>query len=412
VSRYIPKPLPELPLPDKPSLAVLPFANMSGDPAQEYFSDGITDDLITDLSQISSLFVIARYSSFTYKGKPTKVQEIGRELGVRYVLEGSVQKVEGRVRVNAQLVDATTGYHLWSERYDRPLAEIFAVQDEIRQQIVANLQVEMYEAEIARVQRIPTVDLTAYDFYLRGRAVGDRALFETNSGANAQARELFEKAIELDPHYASAYAQLGFTYWLAHFYGWEKDRAQALEQAFTLVQKAVVLDASLPAPHRILGQIYFWKRQYDRAISEMEQAIALNPNNADGYERLGNVLGTAGRPKEAISLIEKAMRLNPRYPSYYLVNLGIAYLADGRCEEALTPLKKVLTMTPDFTPAHTNLAICYAELGRLEEAKASAETVMRLNPQFSLDAVRRGAPIKDPALLERQMAALRKAGLK
>jgi adenylate cyclase len=237
-------------------------------------------------------------------------------------------------------------------------------------------------------------------------------LFETKSEANAQARELFEKAIALDPHYASAYAELGFTYWLAHFYGWEKDRAQALEQAFTLVQKAVVLDASLPAPHRILGQIYFWKKQFEQAISEMERAIALNPNSADGYERLGNVLGTGGQPKEAIRLIEKAMRLNPRYPSYYLVNLGIAYFADGRYEEALIPLKKVLTMTPNFTPAHTNLAACYSELGRLEEAKASAETVMRLNPQFSLDAVRRGAPIKDPALLERQIAALRKAGLK
>jgi adenylate cyclase len=407
-----PTPAPALPLPDKPSIVVLPFANMSNDPEQDYFSDGITEDLTSDLSKISNLFVIARNSAFTYKGKAVKVQDVSREMGVRYVLEGSVRKADNQVRITAQLIDGTTGGHLWSERYDRPLQDVFALQDEVRQQIVANLRVEVLEAETARVQRVPTENLTAYDLYLRGLEAVFHALRETKQEANVQARQMFEKAIELDPHYAGAYAELGFTYWLAHLYGWDKDRAQSLEQAFTLAQKAVALDDALPLSHRILGQVYLWKKQHEQAIAEMERAITLDPNNADGYERLGNVLANAGRPKEAIGLIEEAMRLNPRYPSHYLVNLGIAHLAAGQYDEALIPLKRVLALTPNFAPAHANLAVCYAELGRLEEARAEMAEAQRLVPNTSLEGVKQSAPFKDPADLERYLAALRKAGLK
>ena len=212
-----------LPLPDKPSIAVLPFVNMSDDPKQEYFSDGITEDITTDLSKISSLFVIARNSAFTYKGKAVKVQDVSREMGVRYVLEGSVRKTENQVRITAQLIDATTGYHLWSERYDRPLQDIFTLQDEIRQTIVLALKVKLTPEEQERFQRAPTDNLAAYDLYLRGLESRRLALRETKKEANSQARQMFEKAIELDPHYAAAHAGLGWTYFLDYFSQWSTD---------------------------------------------------------------------------------------------------------------------------------------------------------------------------------------------
>ncbi|HJY81747.1 MAG TPA: adenylate/guanylate cyclase domain-containing protein, partial [Candidatus Binatia bacterium] len=329
-----------LPLPDKPSIVVLPFTNMSEDPGQDYFSDGITEDITTDLSKISSLFVIARNSAFTYKGKAVKVQDASREMGVRYVLEGSVRKAGDQVRITTQLIDATTGGHLWSERYDRSLKDIFALQDEIAQQIIANLRVEVFEAEMERVRRAPTDNLTAYDYVLRGLESLLRAFYEVKKEANAQARQMFEKAVELDPKYAGAYGVLGLTYFLDWLYGWNTDRAQSLEKAFEMAQRAVVLDDSLPSPHRILGTVYQWKKQYDQAIAEAERAITLDPNNADGYMSLGDILVYAGRPEEAIGLHEKAMRLNPRYPPQYLNTLGYAYLVAGRYEEALAPLKK------------------------------------------------------------------------
>jgi adenylate cyclase len=245
-----------LPLPDKPSIVVLPFANMSSDPEQEYFSDGITEDLTSDLSQLSSLFVISRNSAFTYKGKAVKLPAVSRELGVRYVVEGSVRKAGDQVRITAQLIDATQDQHLWSERYNRPLTEIFALQDEIRQKIMTALKVKLTPEEQERFQRAPTNNLEAYDFYLRGVESGLRAFSETRKEANAQARQMFEKAIELDPKYAGAYVGLGQTYFLDWFYRWGPDPAQSLERPFELAQKAVALDDSLPLPHRVLSQVY------------------------------------------------------------------------------------------------------------------------------------------------------------
>jgi len=400
-----------LPLPDRPSIVVLPFVNMSEDPKQDYFSDGLTEDLTSDLSQLSSLFVISRNSAFTYKGKAVKLPEVSRELGVRYVLEGSVRKAGDQVRVTAQLVDATKDQHLWSERYDRPLTELFALQDEIRQKIVTALKVKLTPEEHERFQRAPTNNLEAYDFYLRGRESLLRALYETKKEANEQAQQMFEKAIELDPKYAGVYAWLGATYWFDWFYRWGPDPAQSLEQALEIGQRAVALDDSLSMPHRILGIVYLWKKQYEQAIVEAERAIALDPNEADGYASLGNILVFAGRPEEGIELAEKAMRLNPRYPPSYLNNLGFAYRVAGRYEEALAPLKKVLTLNPNFALAHVNLASCYAELDRLEEARAEVAEALRLNPNWSLKTARQ-VPYKDPAEVERFLAGLRKAGLK
>jgi adenylate cyclase len=248
-----------LPLPDKPSIIVLPFVNMSEDPTQEYFSDGITEELTGSLSRIHGLFVISRNSAFTYKGKAVKVQ------------------------------DATTGGHVWSDRYDRQLRDIFALQDEITQQIVAALRGEIGKAELTRVRRIPTGNVTAYDFYLRRLESAFRVASETTKEANAHARQMFEKAVELDPMYAEAYVGLSRTYFDDWFYQWANDRAQALEQALERAQRAVALDDSLPGAHQLLGHIYVWKRQYEQAIAEGQQAIALDPNDADGYARLGTI---------------------------------------------------------------------------------------------------------------------------
>ncbi|MBI3303901.1 MAG: guanylyl cyclase, partial [Deltaproteobacteria bacterium] len=265
-SSLSPQAEPALPLPDKPSIAVLPFTNMSSDPEQEYFSDGITEDLITDLSRLSGLFVIARNSVFFYKGKAVKVEEISRELGVRYVLEGSVRKADNRVRITAQLVDATTGHHLWVERYDRPLKDIFALQDEIVQKIVTTLKLQLMLWEQGILVRKRTDNLEAYDYFLRGWAYYLRFTKE----AHAQARQMFEKALELDPEYAVVYAWLGDAHWMEWANQWSQD-PQNLERAFELAQRAAALDDSLPDAHMELGILYLWRdRRYKQAIAEAE----------------------------------------------------------------------------------------------------------------------------------------------
>jgi TolB-like protein/class 3 adenylate cyclase/Tfp pilus assembly protein PilF len=397
-----------LPLPNKPSIVVLPFANMSNDPEQEYFSDGITEDITSDLSKIAGLFVIARNSAFTYKGKAVKVQDVSREMGVRYVLEGSVRKAGEQVRITAQLVDATTGQHLWTERYDRPLTGIFAVQDEITQQIAVHLNVEMWEAERERVRRIPTENLSAYDAFLRG---SEYFLRGATKETHAQARQMFERAIELDPQYAAAYQALGGNYFLEWAAQWSQD-PQTLEQALTLAQKAIILDESLSWAHALLGNIYLWKKQHEQALAEGELAVALDPNSEAGYMALGDILNFSGRPAEALGAMEKAMRLNPRYPPFYLRIVGTAYYLSGRYEEAVEAYKRVLTRNPNWLLTHVNLALLYSELGREQEARAEVAEVLRLSPNFSLEGVRRTWPYKDPAVTERMLAALRKAGLK
>ena len=295
VYRSVSPPLPPpLPLPGKPSLAVLPFTNMSGDPEQEYFSDGLTNALITDLSKFSGLFVIARNSTFTYKGQAVNVKEVGREFGVRYVLEGSTQKAADRVRVTANLVEAATSRHLWGESYDRPLTDIFAVQDEIVQQIGVTLRVKILEAEQDRARRIPTENLTAYDAWLRGLEQYWRLTLE----GIRQARQLFEQAIALDPQYAEAYAWLGVTYYAEWAVGnWDP---QLLERAGELTQQALALDDSLPVAYQYWG--YTHQKQPEQAIAAGEQAIALDPNNADAYVTLAEILALTGRPAEAVGL--------------------------------------------------------------------------------------------------------------
>ncbi len=398
-----------LPLPDKPSLAVLPFTNISGDTEQEYFSDGLTEDLITDLSRLSGLFVIARTSTFTYKGKAVKVEEIGRELGVQYVLEGSVRKVDTQVRINAQLIDATTGGHLWSERYDRPLTDIFALQDDITQKIVAALEVKLTKGEHEHLVHRTTDNLEAYDYLLRGRTYYFRYTKETN----AQARQMFERAFALDPAYADACAFLGFTYWLEWVLQWSPNPPQSLERFAGLAHQALALDDSLPLPHAAVGNVYLWKDQhYEQAVAELQKAVSLAPNNADVYWVLAEGLNMAGRHEEALAPIQKAMRLNPHYPANYPFNLGWAYDGTGQIEAALAAYKRAVNLNPDFLATHLHLADLYSELGREAEARAEAAEILRISPHFSVEEFRQNDAHADRARLERLVANLRKAGLK
>ncbi|UCE33081.1 MAG: adenylate/guanylate cyclase domain-containing protein [Deltaproteobacteria bacterium] len=399
--------IPAIELPDKPSIAVLPFANMSGDPEQEYFSDGITDDLITDLSKISGLFVIARNSVFAYKGKTAKMERVSRELGIRYVLQGSVRKAGDRIRITAQLVDVNTGGHLWAEKYDRDLKDIFALQDEVTQKIVTALAVRLTKDEQERLVRKGTDNVEAYDYTLRG----GEYFFRFTKGANAQAQQMFETAINLDPEYASAHSWLGWTHWIEWSFGWSQD-PQSLERAFELAQMAIALDDSLPDAHRLLGSVYLWKKRHEQAIAVFEKSIALNPNHADAIRGLGETLYFAGKPEEAIRLIKRGMRLNPIYPVWYLLNLGHAYFLTGRYEESIAALKRALVRNPHVWPAHVYLAASYIALGKEKKARAEAAEIVRINPNFSLETMRQRLPYKDQAVLERLFDSLRKAGLK
>jgi adenylate cyclase len=393
-----------LPLPDKPSIAVLPFDNLSADPEQEYFSDGITNDIITDLSKFGGLFVVASNSTFTYKNKPTKVQEVSRDLGVRYVLEGGVQKAGDRVRINAQLIDATTGQHLWAERFDRSMDDIFAVQDEITEKIVATVFVKLDSTERHRALRKPTESAEAYDLDMRAREIWHRWGKENN----VEARRLWEKVIELDPEYALAYGGIAWT--LAHDYVYYGGPGESLERAFEAAQKAVSLDIVYFMTRWTLGFVLMQKRLYDQAITAYEQALALNPNWADLLAEMANALTRVGRPQDAIEQMKKAMRLNPLSPNFYAWFLGSAYYHAGQYEEAIVALKPLLHV--GWPSISRRLAASYAQLGRLDEARAQAAESLKLDPDFSIVTFSKTEAYKNPSDLEHYLDGLRKAGLK
>jgi adenylate cyclase len=395
-----------LPLPDRPSLAVLPFTNLSKDPMQEYFSDGVTEDLITGLSKVSGLFVIARNSVFTYKGKPVKVREVGRDLGVRYVLEGGVQRVGSRVRITAQLVDATTGFHIWAERYDREVNDIFALQDEVTQHIVRAMAVKLTDAEKARPGRSPTGVPEAYDLVLRGHEERKRATRE----GNAEARRLFVKALDLDPDYASAYAGLSWTHLQSWQFLWSTDR-ESLERARELAERATALDDTLVDAYHLLGQVYLWRKEHDRAIAQAERAVALAPNDADGYETLAEILGWSGRAEESIRLIRQAMRLNPRYPFFYLWTLGHALYLVERRQEALHAFGKIVELNPKFVPAYAYQAVVLSEMGRVKAAREAWDKAGQISPGASMPALRERLPYKRPTDLDRFLTAAHRASM-
>jgi adenylate cyclase len=400
------------PLPDKPSIAVLPFNNLSGDPAQDYIADGISENIISTLSKISEMFVIARNSTFTYKGKPVKVQQVSEELGVRYVLEGSVQKMGNRVRITAQLIDAITGHHLWSEKYDRDMKDLFALQDEITHKIIVELQVKLTEGEQARVSHKSTTNLEAWSYAVRGLKLFEHVSKENN----AKAMELLERAVELDPGYVWAWVRLAWTHIVARKPGWSQSPSASLKKAVEISQKVLVLDESDSDVRALLGVVYLIQKRYEQAITEGEKSVVLGPTNAQAHVLLAVSMNVVGKFDDAIELVKRAMRLHPYYPAYYLRWLGEAYLMTGHYEDALTVYKQQLGRSQgefQILRTHIYMAEVYIGLCREEEARTHTAEVLKLNPKFSLEQARKYGihGYKDPALLERRLNALRKAGL-
>jgi adenylate cyclase len=397
-------------LPDKASIAVLPFVNMSGDPKDEYLSDGLTEQLIMGLSRIDKMLVISQNSTFVYKGKPVKVQQVAEELGVRYVIEGSVLKSGDKVRITAQLIDALTGRHIWSEKYDRELRDIFALQDEITMKIVMGTRVELTEGEQARVwqKKGTTQNMQAYEKNMQGLVFMRRGTKQDNSTA----RGLFEEAITLDPNYVWAYVNLGLTHMWDARAGWSESPAKSLQVAYELAQKSLAMDQSNDIAHSVLASIYAIKRQYDKALPEAERAVALNPNGSEAYYFLAGIVGCSGNWAESVSYIQMSIRLNPLPTASKYYMLGRSYFMLGKYDEAVVELKNALQKDPNFIVSYIYLAECFSSMGRNEEAAAAAKEVLRLNPKFSVEAHAKTLPYKDEADVQKEVVALRKAGLK
>ncbi len=392
-----------LPLPNIPSIAVLPFVNVSGDREQEYFSDGITDDLITSLSRVPNLFVIARTSTFTYKGKAAKVQDISRDLGVQYVLEGSIRKAADTVRITAQLVDASSGDHLWAAHYDRPLRDIFSLQDEIVRKIATTLRLRLSVDQFQEVVGQHTDNLEAYDYYLRCWE------YSWTEEENAKGARMCEKALELDPGYADAYALLGSRYWYAFAVQFKQyGGPDALDRSIQLYQRAISLDDANAPAHAGLGRLYGYKQQYDQAVAEGERAIALAPGSAWVSFWVGATLSRSGKPAEGLACVEKAERLDPHSRAFDEFEESVAYVLMGRYQEAVPVLRAHLATYPNFLGGHWYLIVAYSELNR----PAEALELLRVSPHFSVGTWKESAPFKDQAFVDRADADLLKAGLK
>ncbi|WP_299624781.1 BTAD domain-containing putative transcriptional regulator [Pelagibius sp.] len=398
-----------LPLPEKPSIAVLPFKNLAPDDRSDHFVDGLTESIISELSRHPDLFVIASTSVFTYKGQPVKVQRVAQDLGVRHVLEGSVQMSESRVRVTAQLIDALNGHHLWAERYEGELTDIFALQDEVTRKIVGSLATS-YGGRLTKAWRTLSLrktetKLSAYDCLLRG----EMQIEEMTRSAVLAARRLFERAIEIDPRYARAHAKLAFTYILALSDGWAGDSDLAADRARALARKAIDLDDADPWGHWALGTISFCGfADYDRGLECYETALALCPNDADVLADHGWVLSLAGRPRQGIERIQQAMRLNPRCPRWYMTGLGLAYHDAGLYEQAVTVLEKGPLDNPTL---RLYLAASYSRLGRDEQAYRQVETIRKAEPGLSVEGLRTRAAYRHAKDFEHLLEGLMQAGL-
>lgn len=370
----------------RPAIAVLAFDNLSRDPDQEYFADGISEDLITLLSCGRLLPVIARNSSFVFKGKAVDVKQVGRELGVRYVVEGSVRRAGGRVRVSAQLIDATTGHHVWAERYDRDLSDIFAVQDEITETIARAIEPAVGSVERRRALAKPPQNLDTWDLYQR--AVSHMA--NQTRESQREARALCERALELDPAFSEPAALASRTHIFDVFNQWSDDVEASATEAMRLAEQSVALDPENARCHGALAWACIFSQQAERASEEFERAIALNPSYTSGYWGLGVALYSLGRPDDAVAMIEKAIRLSPQDPSlsFFLHNLGMAHFVAGRYADAADAARRAIALRPDQPAHHRLLAACCGHLGQLGEARAELAELVRLAPDFSLEAFR------------------------
>jgi adenylate cyclase len=394
--------------PHAPSIVVLPFTNLSGDPKFEYFSDGMTEDIITDLSKLSGLMVVARNSAFAYKDQPLSLKTVADELGVRYVLEGSVRRSGDDLRVNVKLIDAMNGSHLWAERYNRRMKDIFSVQDDVRGNIIKALALSLTDDEKRTVAQRYTQNIKAYDLLLQGQSFYARSSREDNT----RARELYSRAIRLDPNFARAHAAVALTYAEESRYGWSDSAKVSMQQAVAFARKAVALDSSIPQTHWALGYVFVLDHQYDEAVSAAERAIALDPNNADAYTTLAFGRVYQGRSKEAVPLVQKAMQLNPHYPTQYLSILGRAYYHIGQFPQAVETLRKAQEMNPERISPLLYLILSYVAMGNLDDASWEAEQLRIHNPGFSLANVEHALPIADSRELARIKNDLRRAGLK
>jgi adenylate cyclase len=387
------------------SIAVLPFKNLSADDEQEYFSDGITNDIITDLSRFRQLLVIASNSVFTYKGKTVNIKEVGKQLDVRYILEGSVQKTGDSVRINAQLINTADETHIWAQRYNRDYKEIFHLQGEIVQSIVVALAVNVSQAERTRAMRKEPQDLEAYDYLLQGWA----HYYRRTRASSFLAREMFAKAAELDPQYAAAYVGLGWVEYSKVGYGWTEFPQKALESAFIYGRKALELDSASALAHALLCNVYTFQNQYELAILEAEQALELNPNDAYTYGQMGWALLWAGRLDEAVASLEMSLRLDNTSVRNAWLHLGTAFYLKGNYEQALEMLEKGVVKQPDYVGYYIVLAATYARLGRTLEAVSAAETVRRLDPFFEVESY--GTAFRDSTHRAAIVAGLQEAGL-
>jgi adenylate cyclase len=395
------------PLPDKPSIAVMPFLNISGERDQDFFCDGLSESLITALSKVPHVFVISRDSTFSYKGKAVKTRQVSEELGVQYVLEGSVQTAEDRVRVTAQLIDALKGHHLWSERYDRRVKDIFELQDEITLKILTELQVKITEGEEARIHAKGTNNLQAYLKVLEANGYTN----QNNKDANDVATRLYQEAVALDPNYAMAYVGLARSLRMHWYFGTRESLEEALSKAMEAAEKATKLDSSLAEAHAALSTIFVNMRQLDRAIEAGERAVTVDPDSAMALYALGMSLNYSWRSEEALPLLRRAIRRNPFVPGYYH-HFSTACRETGRYEEGITALKKCLQLAPNDVLAYFNLVSLYTYSGRDDDARAAVAEIQRIEPTFSLERFAKRAPWKEGPRRDRLIESLRKAGMK
>jgi len=397
------------PLPEEPSIAVLPFDNLSGDPEQDYIADGFTENIITGLSQIPDIFVIARNSVFTYKGKPVKVKQVSEELGVKFVLEGSIQKAGDRLRVNAQLIDSIKGHHLWAERYDRELKDLFALQDDISLKILNAMEVKLTLGETANWYR--TDNFEAWSLFTRGFSLVNRLTKEDL----LEARKLFEQAANLEPDYTPAWTMQAWVHTIEVLMGFSKSPGDSINQALELAQKTAALGEDSARLHSLMARIYRVQGRFDEAIAEGEKAVALIPNMSRGHIFLAASLHYGGRPEEAIVHAKKAMRLEPHYPAWFLAQLAGPYDMLGRHEEAIAIWKKYLEQARGETVLviqHERLTTSYASLNKMEEARFHAAEILKIKPDYTVDSFRKRARFyKDKAYAEKRASLLLKAGL-
>jgi TolB-like protein/cytochrome c-type biogenesis protein CcmH/NrfG len=395
------------PLPDKPSIAVLPFENISGDPEQEFFADGITEDIITALSKISELLVVARNSTFVYKGRAVNVAEVRQELGVGYVLEGSVRTANNRVRITAQLIETRSGHHAWAERYDRELSDIFALQDEITNEIVVVLQVNLSEGEQARLRKRQTDNFEAWECFVRG----SRDVTSATRPNKERAQELLERAVTLDPNFAVAWVYLCRLHWQDARAHWTDTPEESLDRAAECAERALAIDDTYPDSHAAIGIVRLFQRRFEDAVAAGENAVESGANSAETYIILAQTLNYVDRSADAAALIERAMRLFPYYPDNLLGILALSYRRLGRFEESIALDTERLKRNPDNMYSDHRLASVYMELGRAEEARRHVAEAIKKNPHASLRQIRFSEPYQNEEYLDRYLDQLRKAGM-